>query len=136
MLVVWELCRCNHCAGTVPRITKSDMAKIFLSSHESEHQISDCRAKKESHNMGEQRSGSWPHESGQTSPMSSVATPPLPLGGYRNRRSKTGEKSLSSTRYLAVTWHHSTGRKKGHCNGRPVWSGKKQNAEADMCFGI
>lgn len=42
--------------------------------------------------MGEQWSGAWPHESGQTSPMSSGATPPLPLGAYRNRRFKNRRK--------------------------------------------
>lgn len=65
---------------------------------------------KKAHNMGEQWSGAWPHESGQTSPMSSGATPPLPLGAYRNRRFKIGEKILSSTRYLAVTWHQNQNR--------------------------
>lgn len=72
--------------------------------------------------------------------MSGGATPPLPLGAYRNWRSKTTEKILSSTRYLAVTWHHRTGcmdrGKKGHSTARAIWSRKNRNADTNTCFGI
>lgn len=53
--------------------------------------------------------------------VSAEATPPLPSGAYRNRRSKKAEKILSSTRYLPVTWHHHAGCRKGgkKSEGRP-----------------
>lgn len=39
--------------------------------------------------------------------------PTPPLGVSKNRRSTTVEKILSSTRYLAVTWHRQTGAQRG-----------------------
>lgn len=68
-----------------------------------------CQTVEEPPNCAEQWSRSWTHKSGQTSPMSGGGTPPLPMGAYRNGRSRKAEKILSSPRYLAVTWHRSKG---------------------------
>lgn len=46
------------------------------------------------------------------SPWTEV-TPPLPSGDCRNWRSRTEEKVLSSSRYLAVTWHRNLGCTEG-----------------------
>lgn len=72
--------------------------------------------------------------------MSAGVSPPLPPGADRNRRSKTAEKILSSSRYLAVTQHHGTESKKvgekGHSKVRAILGRPKQNAEKDTCFGF
>lgn len=56
--------------------------------------------------------------------------PPIPLGAYRNRRSKTAKKILSSTRYLPVTWHHSArvhrGREEWPQQSEPIQSRKTE----------
>lgn len=50
-------------------------------------------------------------------PEVTLPPPPAPSGDDGNRRCNTEEKGLSSSRYLAVTWHRSPGLCRGAQGG-------------------